>query len=130
VFFSQRGARDLVAAVQALAGGQEHVATVDRRSGPAVATLHAIGDRIRVFSICPDADPLDLPGFELDRDQQASKRDVDPDEAVAAVRAVLDAHPAGAERPLVIDFGAERPPGLVVIPACVKDSPMAGRIRR
>jgi hypothetical protein len=107
VFFSQRGAPDLVAAVDALRSGAEEVAGVDTgRSGPTVVTLSPVGDQIRVYSLWLDDEPLDLPGFEHVREECLSFRDVEPDEAVVAAQAVLDAHPAGAERPLFIHLGA------------------------
>jgi hypothetical protein len=106
VFFGQRGAPDLVAAVEALTSGAEDVAGIS--TGPAgtlVVTLSPLGGRIRVWAIWPDSEPVDLPGFEPDRDEQASWRDVDRDEAVAAARVVLEAHPEGARRPLFIHLG-------------------------
>jgi len=107
VFFSQRGAPDLVSAVEAVRSGAEEVAGVDTgRGGPSIVTFNPLDDRIRVYSLWPDHEPLDLPGFEHVRDERLSFRDVEPDEAVAAAQAVLDAHPAGAERPLFIHLGA------------------------
>ena len=107
VFFSQRGAPDLVAAVEALRSGAEDVAGVDTgRSGPTVVVLNRLGDeRIRVQSLWPDGGALDLPGFERDGRRRLSFRDVQPDEAVAAAQAALAAHPARAERPMFIHLG-------------------------
>jgi hypothetical protein len=66
VSFTQRGARDLVAAIDALTSGAEEVAFVSRVAGPNAVDMVAVGDRIRVEVLWPGDDPLELPGFELD----------------------------------------------------------------
>jgi hypothetical protein len=50
-------------------------------------------------------EPLELPGFDLDRDEKLSTRQVEPDEAVAAARTALDALGIGAGDPLLIHPG-------------------------
>jgi hypothetical protein len=59
----------------------------------------------RVLSIDGD-EPLDLPGFDLDRDERLTTRDVDRDEAVAATEVALRALGIGPEDPLFIHLGA------------------------
>ena len=70
-----------------------------------MVTLSPLGGRIRVRAVWPGSEPVDLPGFEPDRDERASWRDVDRDEAVAAARVVLEAHPEGVPRPRFIHLG-------------------------
>jgi hypothetical protein len=106
VSFTQRGAKDLVAAVDALAGGSEEVAFLDRVAGANALSLAAVGDRIRVQALWPGDEPLELPGFELDRDEKISTRDVEPDEAVAATEVALRALGIGPDDPLFIHLGA------------------------
>jgi hypothetical protein len=53
----------------------------------------------------PSDEPLELPGFDLDRDEKLSTRQVEPDEAVAAARTALDALGIGAGDPLLIHPG-------------------------
>jgi hypothetical protein len=65
----------------------------------------AVGDRIRVEVLWPGDDPLELPGFELDGDEKLSRRQVEPDEAVAVARTALDALGIGASDPLLIHLG-------------------------
>jgi hypothetical protein len=105
VSFTQRGARDLVAAVDALTSGAEEVAFVSRVAGPNAVDMVAVGDRIRVEVLWPGDDPLELPGFELDGDEKLSRRQVDADEAVAAARTALDALGIGPGDPLLIHLG-------------------------
>jgi hypothetical protein len=108
VFFTQRGAKDLVAAVEALASGEDEVAFVDTVGGDNALALVAVGDRIRVDALWPgDGDePLELPGFELDHDDRASVRTVERDEAVAAARVALAALGVDADGALFIHLGA------------------------
>jgi hypothetical protein len=108
VSFTQRGAKDLVAAVEALASGEEEIAFVDGVGGENALGLVAVGDRIRVDALWPgDGDePLELPGFEPDHDERLSARIVERDEAVAAARVALAALGVDPEGPLFIHLGA------------------------
>jgi hypothetical protein len=109
VFFTQRGAKDLVAAVEALSSADAEVAFVSPVGGDNALTLAAAGgDRIRVDVLWPGEgdEPLELPGFELDHDDRASVRTVERDEAVAAARAALAALGVGADDALFIHLGA------------------------
>jgi hypothetical protein len=108
VFFTQRGAKDLVAAVEALSSGAAEIAFVNPVGGDNALGLVAVGDRIRVDALWPgDGDePLELPGFEPDRDGRASVRTVERDEAVAAARAALAALGVDADGALFIHLGA------------------------
>jgi hypothetical protein len=105
VSFTQRGAKDLVAAVDALAGGAAKVAFVSPVGGDNALSMVAIGDRIGVDVLWPGDDPLELPGFDPDRDEKISTRQVEPDEAVAAARTALGALGIGAGDPLLIHLG-------------------------
>jgi hypothetical protein len=106
VFFTQRGAKDLVAAVDAVASGADEVAYVNRLGGANAVSMVAVGERIRIEALWPDDEPLELPGFRLDRDDKLSTRDVEPGEAVAAARAALEALGISAGDPLFIHLGA------------------------
>jgi hypothetical protein len=53
----------------------------------------------------PDDEPLELPGFGLDRDDKVSTRDVEPGEAVAVAQSALDALGVRAGDPLFIHLG-------------------------
>jgi len=106
VFFTQRGAKDLVDAVEALSRGEEEIAFVDPVGADNALALVADGDGIRVEVLWPADEPLELPGFELDGDERLSRRRVEPDEAVAAARTALDALGIGAGDPLFIHLGA------------------------
>jgi hypothetical protein len=106
VFFTQRGAKDLVAAVEALSSGEEEVAFVDPVGGDNALALVAVGDRIRVDALWPGDEPLELPGFEPDHDDRASVRTVERDEAVAAARLALEALGVDANAALFIHLGA------------------------
>jgi hypothetical protein len=108
VFFTQRGAKDLVAAVEALSSGDEKIAFVSPVGADNALGLVAVGDRIRVDALWPgDGDePLELPGFELDHDGRASVRTVERDEAVAAARVALAALGVDADGALFIHLGA------------------------
>jgi hypothetical protein len=105
VFFTQRGAKDLVAAVEALASGAEEIAFVDPVGADNALALVAVGDRIRVDVLWPGDEPLELPGFEPDHDDRASVRTVDRDEAVAAARLALEALGVDADGALIIHLG-------------------------
>jgi hypothetical protein len=105
VTFTQRGAKDLVAAVDALACGAEERAFVDRVAGPNALSLLAVGDRIRVQVLWPGDEPLDLPGFDVDRDERLTQRDVERDEAVAATEVAVRALGIGPGDPLFIHLG-------------------------
>ena len=105
VSFTQRGAKDLVAAVDALANGTETVGFASPVGGDNAVSMVAVGDRIRVEVLWPSDEPLELPGFDLDRDEKLSTRQVEPDEAVAAARTALDALGIGAGDPLLIHPG-------------------------
>jgi hypothetical protein len=108
VFFTQRGAKDLVAAVEALASGEEEIAFVNPVGGDNALGLVAVGDRIRVDVLWPGEgdEPLELPGFELDHEDRASVRTVERDEAVAAARGALAALGVDADGALFIHLGA------------------------
>ena len=106
VFFTQRGAKDLVAAVEALASGEEEIAFVDPVGGDNALALVAVGDRIRVDALWPGDEPLELAGFEPDHDDRASVRTVERDEAVAAARIALAALGVDADGALFIHLGA------------------------
>ncbi|HEY7618644.1 MAG TPA: hypothetical protein VH834_02680 [Solirubrobacteraceae bacterium] len=107
VTFTQRGAKDLVAAVDAIASRAEEIAFVGAPGGPTVVSLIPAGDRVRVQTLWDDDDkPLALPGFDHDDDERLSTRDVEPDEAVAAARIALGAHGVDAGGPLLIHLGA------------------------
>jgi hypothetical protein len=106
VFFTQRGAKDLVVAVDAVARGAEKIAFVGAPGGPTVVTLVPVGDRVRIQTLWEDDKPLDLPGFDHDDTERLSTRDVGRDEAVAAARTALDAHGVDAGGPLLIHLGA------------------------
>ncbi len=107
VFFTQRGAKDLVAAVEALASGREEIAFVAAgRPAENILALVALGDRVRVQTIWPEGGELRLPGFEGEDVEQLSTREVDRDEAVAAAQVVLDARGVSAGDPLYIHLGA------------------------
>ena len=106
VSFTQRGAEDLVAAVDALAAGSAEVASVDPVGGSNAVSIVADGDGIRVEVLWPSDEPLALAGFELDGDERLSRRRVEPDEAVAAARTALEALGIGAGDPLFIHLGA------------------------
>jgi hypothetical protein len=106
VFFTQRGAKDLVAAVDAIASRAEDIAFVGARGGPTVVTLVPAGDRVRVQTLWDGDKPIDLPGFDHDDTERLSTRDVERDEAVAAARTALDAHGVDAGGPLLIHLGA------------------------
>ena len=103
--FTQRGAKDLMAAVDALAGSAEKVAFVDRVAGANALSLLAVGDRIRVQVLWPGDEPLDLPGFDVDHDERLTQRDVERDEAVAATEVALRALGIGPDDPLFIHLG-------------------------
>ena len=105
VFFVQRGAKDLVEAVEALSSGDEEIAFVDPVGGDNVLALVADGDGVRVEVLWPSDEPLDVPGFELDGDERLSRRRVEPDEAVAAARTALDALGIGPGDRLFIHLG-------------------------
>jgi hypothetical protein len=105
VSFTQRGAKDLVAAVDALAGGAAKVAFVSPVGGDNALSMVAIGDRIGVDVLWPGDDPLELPDPDPDRDEKISTRQVEPDEAVAAARTALGALGIGAGDPLLIHLG-------------------------
>jgi hypothetical protein len=106
VFFTQRGAKDLVAAVEALSSGEEEIAFVDPVGADNALALVAVGDRIRVDALWPGDEPLELPGFEPDHDDRASVRTVERDEAVAAARLALEALGVDANAALFIHLGA------------------------
>jgi hypothetical protein len=105
VSFTQRGAKDLVAAVEALASGQEEKAFVDPVGGANALAMVAVGDRIRVEPLWPGKQPLELAGFELDPDHRVSTREVEREEAAAAAEAALGALGIGAGDPLFIHLG-------------------------
>jgi hypothetical protein len=106
VFFTQRGAKDLASAVEALSSGAEEIAFVDRVGGANALALRAVDGRIRVQALWPDDEPLELRGFGLDRDDTVSTRDVEPGEAVAVAQSALDALGVRAGDPLFIHLGA------------------------
>jgi hypothetical protein len=106
VFFTQRGAKDLVAAVEALSSGAEEIAFVNPVGGDNALALVAVGDRIRVDALWPGDEPLELPGFEPDHDDRASVRTVERDEAVAAARLALETLGVDADAALFIHLGA------------------------
>ena len=105
VSFTQRGARDLVAAVDALASAAAEVAFASPVGGGNAVTMVAEGDGIRVEVLWPTDEPLALPGFDLDDDEKLARRRVEPDEAVAAARTALDALGVGPGDPLLIHLG-------------------------
>jgi hypothetical protein len=106
VFFTQRGARDLVAAADAIVSGAEEIAFVGALGGATVVTLVPAGDRVRIQTLWADDTPLALPGFDHDDFQRLSTRDVEPDEAVAAARMALEAHGVDAGGTLLIHLGS------------------------
>jgi hypothetical protein len=106
VSFTQRGARDLVAAVDALTSGAEEVAFVSRVAGPPTRWTwwpSAIGSEWRCSG--PATIRSSCRGFEPDGDEKLSRRQVDPDEAVAVARTALDALGIGPGDPLLIHLG-------------------------
>jgi hypothetical protein len=105
-FFTQRGAKDVGSAVQALSSGAEELAFVDRVGGGNALTLMAVDGHIRVQALWPGDEPLELPGFRLDRDDKVSTRDVEPGEAVATAQSAWDALGVRAGDPLFIHLGA------------------------
>jgi hypothetical protein len=105
VSFTQRGAKDLVDAVEALCSGAEEIAFVDRVGGANALALVSVGDRIRVDALWPDREPLEVPGFDPEPNDRVSTRVVDRDEAVAAAKSALDALGIGAGDPLFIHLG-------------------------
>ena len=105
VFFNQRGAKDLVAAVEALASGREEKAFVDPVGGANALAMIAVGDRIRVDVLWPGKEPLELAGFDPDPDERISTREVERDEAVAAAELALRAVGVNAGGPLLIHLG-------------------------
>ena len=108
VSFTQRGAKDLVDAVEALSSGEEEIAFVDPVGRDNALALVAVGDRIRVDVLWPGEgdEPLDVPGFEPDHDEKVSTRTVERDEAVATARAALAALGVDADGALLIHLGA------------------------
>jgi hypothetical protein len=105
VFFTQRGATDLVAAADAIANRSEDIAFVGAPGEATVVTLIPAGDRVRVQTLWANDKPLDLPGFDHDDGERLSTRDVEPEEAVAAARMALDAHGVDSGGPLLIHLG-------------------------
>jgi hypothetical protein len=65
VSFAQRGAKDLVAAVEALESGREEKAFVDPVGGPNALAMVPVGERIRVQALWPGKQPLELAGDPL-----------------------------------------------------------------
>jgi hypothetical protein len=104
--FTQRGADDLVAAVDAIANGAEDIAFVGAPGAASVVTLVPVAERVRIQALWKDDKPLALPGFDDDETEHLSMREVEPDEAVAALRMALDAHGVDAGGPLLIHLGS------------------------
>ena len=105
VSFTQRGAKDLVAAVDALANGTETVGFASPVGGDNAVSMVAVrGPDPRGGAVALD-EPLELPGFDLDRDEKLSTRQVEPDQAVEAAPTALDALCIGAGDPLLIHPG-------------------------
>jgi hypothetical protein len=105
VSFTQRGAKDLVAAVEALGSGREEKASVDPVGGPNALAMVTVGERIRVQALWPGKEALELAGFELDPDRRVSTREVEPEQAVGAAEAALRALGIDAGDPLFIHLG-------------------------